>query len=77
MNEMTSINLNQLINKINIDPGKFLTIGFGSLCIIFKNLVIISIVSSYLIYFNIYTIYILIFYWRNCNFFYPAIKQLI
>ena len=62
MNEMTSINLNQLINKINIDPGKFLTIGFGSLCIIFKNLVIISIVSCYLIYFNIYTIYILIFF---------------
>ncbi len=62
MHEMTNINLNQLINKINIDPGKFLNIGFGSLCIIFKNLIIISIILSYLIYFNIYTIYILIFF---------------
>ncbi len=61
-NEMTNVNLNQLINKINIDPGKFLNIGFGSLCIIFKNLIIISIILSYLIYFNIYTIYILIFF---------------
>ena len=60
--EITNVNLNQLINKINIDPGKFLNIGFGSLCIIFKNLIIISIILSYLIYFNIYTIYILIFF---------------
>lgn len=62
MNEMTSVNLNQLINKINIDPGKFLNTGFGSLCLILKNLIIISIILSYLIYFNIYTIYILIFF---------------
>ena len=62
LNEMTNVNLNQLINKINIDPGKFLNTGFGSLCVIFKNLIIISIILSYLVYFNIYSIYILIFF---------------
>jgi len=62
LNEMVKVDMNQLINKINIDPGKFLTTGFGSLCIILKNFVIISILFSYLIYFNIYTIYILLFF---------------
>ena len=62
LNEMVDVNVNQLINKINIDPGKFLTTGFGSLCVIFKNFIIISIIFSYLIYFNIYTIYILFFF---------------
>lgn len=62
LNEMVKVNINQLINKINIDPGKFLTTGFGSFCIILKNFVIISIIFSYLIYFNIYTIYILFFF---------------
>ena len=51
LNEMVEVNINQLINKINIDPGKFLTTGFGSLCIILKNFVIISIIFSYLIYY--------------------------
>ena len=59
--EIANIPTNELINKINIDPGKFLTTGFGSFCIILKNLIIISIVFAYLVYFNFYTIYILIF----------------
>jgi len=78
MKEMTSVNLDQLINKINFDPQKFLNEGFGSLCIILKNLIIISIILSYLIYFNKHTVYILIFFAGVLAIFYiPQINNML
>lgn len=54
-------NAQTLINKINLDPGKFFNKGFGALCIILKNLIIFLFISIYLIIFNLSTVFILIF----------------
>ena len=60
--DINQSSVDSIINKINIDPGKFLTRGFGSLCIIVKNLIILTVMFTYLIYLNFYTFYIFIFF---------------
>jgi len=62
LKEIIKNSSDEMINKISVDPGKFLMRGFGSFCIIIKNLIVVTIIFIYLIYFNFYTIYILIFF---------------
>ena len=62
LKEIIKNSSDEMINKISVDQGKFLMRGFGSFCIIIKNLIVVTIIFIYLIYFNFYTIYILIFF---------------
>ena len=59
--DITKNSIDDIINRINVDPGKFLTRGFGSLCIIIKNLIILLSIFLYLLIINIYTLYIILF----------------
>lgn len=60
--DITKNSIDDIINRVNVDPGKFLTRGFGSLCIIFKNLIILSSIFLYLLTINIYILYIILFF---------------